>query len=116
MRRRREQGLERAGERDMSVIDREKQDQILKSYILELEKMLGKNFKYAEAQNCVYNEKWAEDKIKVIIIIHEKQQDMIFLTKRIAKLTSRYNKRTGIMICPVLQWEDEGCYEEDVIS
>ena len=100
----------------MSVFDCEKQDRILKSYILELEKLMGNNFKYAEAQNCVFEEKWVENKITVIIVMHEKQQDMAFLTKKIAKLTVKYNKRTGFMIHPVLQWENDGDCEEVVIS
>ena len=100
----------------MSVIDREKQDRVLKSYILELEKLMGNNFKYAEAQGCVFDEKWADDKIKVIIVMHERQQDMTFLTKKIVRLTAKYNKRTGVIIQPVLQWEDDGDCEEVVIS
>lgn len=100
----------------MSAIDREKQDLILKSYILELEKLIGSNFKYAEARGRVFDEKWVEDKIKVTIVMHEKQQDMTFLTKKIAKLTAKYNKKTRVIIQPVLQWEDDGDCEEVVIS
>lgn len=100
----------------MSVISREKQDGILKSYISELEKLVGNNFMYAEAQSCVYDERWVENKIKMIVVLHERKQDMTFLTKKIAKLTARYNKRTNVIIQPVLQWEDDGDCEEVVIS
>ena len=100
----------------MSVISREKQDRILKSYILEFEKLVGNNFKYAETQGCAYDEKWVEDKIKVIAVLYERKQDMAFLTKKIAKLTAKYNKRTSVIIQPVLQWEDDRDREEVIIS
>lgn len=100
----------------MSVIDRERLDRILNSYILELEKIAGSNFKYAEAKSRVIDEKWVKDEVTMIIVLHERQQDMAFLTRKITKLTEKYNKRTGVIIYPILQWADDGEREEVVIS
>ena len=88
--------------------DLEKLDRIMKSYISELQKLMGNNFKYAEAQSCVINGKWADNKITTVIVMHKKQHDMAFLTKKIAGVTAKYNKRTGVNIQPVLQWADDG--------
>lgn len=100
----------------MSIVDRKRLDRILNSYILELEKIAASNFKYAEAKSRVIDEKWVESEVTMIIVLHGRQQDMAFLTQKIVKLTAKHNKRTGVIIKPVLQWEDDGEREEVVIS
>lgn len=90
----------------MSVSENERQDRILKAYILEIQWLTGDNFKYAMAQGRMFEEKQVEDSVEVVIVMHRIPQDFAFFSDKISKLTKKYSRKLGITIQPAFQWED----------